>query len=159
MLHHAAYGKLKSLVLLYEGGHLFRGLAVLIMQQVERGFLGLVLRVGQKDESYLIEDYQRGALGGKADDKREHCYDDYDERSCEVLPFFYRVDRLNSYVVSRCAGGRQQQQDRHEARKQLEDKRNSKNDRCNDKPDYDCRVKWAYLPCGGRSRFIKMIRF
>lgn len=45
-----------------------------------------------------------------------------------------------------------------EARKQLEDKSNSKYDRCNDKPDYDCRVKWAYLPCGGRSRFIKMIR-
>ena len=69
VLHHALYWQLKSFVLLYEGGNLFRGLAVLIVQQIERGFFGLVLRIGQKNKPYLIENYQRGALGGKADDK------------------------------------------------------------------------------------------
>ena len=69
VLHHALYWQLKSFVLLYEGGHLLGSLAVLIVQQIERGFFGFVLRVGQKNESYLIENYQRGTLGGKADDK------------------------------------------------------------------------------------------
>ena len=101
---------------------------IVILQKIQCGFLGVILRIIQKERTDLIQKDQCSALNGKADEKRkDRNQNDHDGSICEAA-VFDRINGLQNDVVSGKCRGQHQKQDRKESR-QLGDQRGSENDR------------------------------
>ena len=107
--------------------HVRNDVFIVILQIIQCGFLGVILRIIQQERTDLIEKDQSSALDGKADEKRKDCnQNDHDGRICEAA-IFDRINCFQNDIVSGQRCGQHQKQDRKETR-QLGDQRSSEND-------------------------------